>query len=87
MLNCKNASDLASRSLDKNLSLPQRWALSMHLFMCHRCRRYLQQLKLIKRASTLLVQRLEMSNDNTCLPAEAKVRIQRTLDESDINTP
>ena len=87
MLNCKNASDLASRSLDKKLPWPKRWALRMHIFMCHRCRRYLRQLRLIKQVAALLAQRLNEGNANIYLSAEAKVRIQNKLDENSANAP
>lgn len=45
MLKCREIEQLASDYLDKDLSLRQRMAFKMHLFMCHNCRNYVRQLK------------------------------------------
>ena len=46
MLNCRQATEKASALLDGELTRSERWALRLHLMMCHHCRRYLRQLRL-----------------------------------------
>lgn len=46
MLNCRQATEKASALLDGELARSERWALRLHLMMCHHCRRYLRQLRL-----------------------------------------
>lgn len=46
MFNCRYATERASALLDGQLSTSERWALRLHLMMCHHCRRYLAQLRL-----------------------------------------
>ena len=60
-LPCEGMSRLASESLDHELTRPERAALRMHTIYCSACRRYLRQLKLIKRALRGLTARLETS--------------------------
>jgi len=45
MLKCRDIESMASEYLDKNLSLRQRMAFKMHLFLCHNCRNYIRQLR------------------------------------------
>jgi len=46
MLNCRQATEKASALLDGELTRSERWALRLHLMICHHCRRYLRQLRL-----------------------------------------
>ena len=50
MLNCKQASQLISRSQDEKLPWSQRMQLKLHLMMCRGCTHYRQQLDFIKKA-------------------------------------
>lgn len=59
MLNCKEASQLISQSLDRPLSLSERWQLKIHLWMCDACRRFKQQLNQLKQHLRALVQQTE----------------------------
>lgn len=45
MLKCRDIESMASDYLDKKLSLRQRLAFKMHLFLCHNCRNYIRQLR------------------------------------------
>ncbi|MCL5974985.1 MAG: zf-HC2 domain-containing protein [Gammaproteobacteria bacterium] len=45
MLKCREIEQMASDYLNKDLSLRQRMAFKMHLFLCHNCRNYIRQLK------------------------------------------
>lgn len=49
---CEAISRTSSVSLDRRLSIKERWSLFMHLLMCRFCRRYLQQLKALQLISS-----------------------------------
>ena len=51
MLSCKETSELVSRSLDERLSWSQRMAVRLHLLMCGACRRFVEQMGVIRRAA------------------------------------
>ena len=44
MLTCKDITNLASDYIDKNLPPLAKMKVKMHLFMCHRCRNFVNQL-------------------------------------------
>ncbi len=58
-LPCEGMSRLASQSLDRELTRTERAALRAHTFYCSACRRYLRQLKQVRRALRALSGRLE----------------------------
>ena len=45
MLSCKEVAEKASAYIDNELPLKTRLSIRMHLFMCYKCQRYIQQLK------------------------------------------
>lgn len=48
MLSCKNFVAYQGHILEgKELSLSERISLKMHYFMCHHCRRYFKQIRLV----------------------------------------
>jgi len=78
MFNCKEVSRLVSESLDRKLPLYQRIGVRVHLLMCKFCRRFEQQLMLIRK--TLRVEALyEDTESYLSLPPEAQKRIKRFL--------
>lgn len=46
MLSCKDITENASAYLDKEMPLSARMSMRLHLFMCHHCRRYMDQLQM-----------------------------------------
>ncbi len=50
MLKCREVVNRADQLLDGDLSRGQRFAVKMHLLMCHHCRRYVRQLRFLLRA-------------------------------------
>ena len=50
MMTCKEVAQLASESLDRNLTWYERFTLRLHLFRCDMCTRYVRQLKFLQRA-------------------------------------
>ena len=83
-LPCEGMSRLASESLDRELTRPERAALRMHTFYCSACRRYLRQLKLINRALRRLAARLETDEPlpGAGLPDDVREEIKRSLREN-----
>lgn len=45
MINCKEVSDQASNYIDGNMPLMKRLSMMLHIFICTRCRIYLDQLR------------------------------------------
>lgn len=47
MLNCRDVMEHASDYLDKTLTWRQRMGIWLHLQICHHCRRYVRQFRMI----------------------------------------
>lgn len=71
-LRCEGASELASQSLDEPLGLAERLALRGHLFVCVPCRRFRQQLRLLRDAHR---REPAPSESSESLSPEAKARM------------
>jgi len=81
MLSCKEVTELASRSLDRPLPLGRRIAMRLHLLACEGCRRYLEQLRFLRRATTRLSKDLDHGHHHEeCLSREAKERIRQEIE-------
>jgi hypothetical protein len=79
MLSCRQASQLISQSLDRPLTLRERFALKLHLTICKYCKRFSQQMQTLRFAVTKMVSAIE--NDNTIeMPSEAKKRIALSVE-------
>lgn len=74
MLSCKQASQIISQSLDRPLTMRERFALKLHLLICKYCKRFSQQIHSIRVAVKQIINSIE--NDNTIeIPVAAKNRI------------
>ncbi|MDE2611087.1 MAG: zf-HC2 domain-containing protein [Burkholderiales bacterium] len=51
MLNCKEATRLASKALDEELTLAERTNFAFHLMMCSGCRNFRQNILFLRQAS------------------------------------
>ena len=81
LLNCKQASQIISQSLDNPLSWSDRMKLKFHLFICNACTRFNQQIRLIKNA--VLRIKFETENDATIqLSLDAKARINKAVESN-----
>jgi hypothetical protein len=49
-LNCKQASELLSQSMDRRLTWAERWRLRWHLFACEACTRFKRQMEFLRAA-------------------------------------
>ena len=83
MLDCKQTSQLISQSLDRPLTLRERFALRLHLLFCKYCKQFSQHLQTLRVAMRTVAHSVE--TDNTIeMPAEAKKRITDLLSASSI---
>ena len=79
MLTCRDASHLLSEGQERPLRLGERLGLRLHLWMCVSCRRFEQQLALMRRAMRALRRRAEAEADAAELPVAARERIRLAL--------
>ena len=81
MLDCQQASQLISKSLDRQLSWRERFAVRLHLLICKYCKRFSQQLITMRKALNRLSQSIE-NNPDIRLPSETKNRIASSIESS-----
>jgi Putative zinc-finger len=74
MLNCKQTSQLISQSLDRSLTLRERLALKLHLFICNQCKQFSQHMQTLRVAIKTMLSSIE-SNNSIEMPSAAKKRI------------
>jgi hypothetical protein len=74
MLNCKQVSQIISQSLDRNLTLRERFALRVHLLICAYCKRFSQQMQTMRVAIKQMTFSIE-NDDKIEMPSAAKRRI------------
>ena len=77
---CDQIVPVISQSLDTDLSLHGQLVLKLHLFVCMRCTRYLQQLKFLRAAIRGKSAKLATEEPkDVSLTMEARERIKRAL--------
>ncbi len=81
MLNCKQASQLVSQSLERKLPLRERFALFVHLRVCDACTLFSRQLKLLRQAMQRIGRDVEQDT-NIVLSDEARKRIANKLESN-----
>lgn len=83
MLTCKEASLLASKKLDKRLTLRERIDFLLHTAMCKLCRYYARDMKILHK----MMQKIA-NTESTLLPESTKLskqscdRIKQALDKA-----
>jgi len=77
MLNCKQASQLASRAQDDELQFWERMTLKLHLLLCRSCAHFTQQLNILRKAS-----HDAHIHHHLHLTTEAKQQILKTLKQN-----
>ncbi len=50
MLNCKQASELLSQVLDRDMTLREKILLRLHLLICHGCSNFSKQIQVMRKA-------------------------------------
>lgn len=85
MLTCKDASLLISESQERPLGLRERWGLKLHLMLCAYCRRFEQQVALVRKALRVLGRRAESDSADIAadieFTPEARERIRKAMAE------
>ncbi len=81
MLNCRESTQLISKSLDRSLPLPEWLALRIHLLVCRACTRYRAHLRFLKK---LVRERMRAANGGEGItgpgmPAAARERIRNVI--------
>ena len=79
MIDCKQASQLISKSLDRRLSLRERLSLRFHTLICEYCRRFGQQLNTLRVALKRMNENVE-NDTNITMPSETKTRIAKSIE-------
>ena len=79
MLDCKQTSQLISQSLDRSLTLRERFALRLHLLICKYCKQFSQHMQTIRVALKQMTSSIE-SNDGIAMPSAAKSRILQSIE-------
>ena len=74
-LSCRRATELAAKELDAPLTAKERWTLRIHLLICVWCRRYRQQIGILRKAARLR----DGQPSGPALGAEARERIAAAL--------
>ena len=82
MLNCKEASEFASRALDDELPLMSRFLLKLHLWMCRPCAACRKQIQFIS-----AIGQQHLGDEDICqqlegLSSEACQRIQTRINQA-----
>jgi hypothetical protein len=72
---CHDITLLLSQSMDRQLPLRTRLAIRLHFEICNWCRRYGQQLAVIRKASRSVSERAEKISQAS-LPEEARKRVK-----------
>jgi Putative zinc-finger len=83
-LSCREASRLISESMDRELSRREKWALRLHTILCAACRRFAQQVTLIRQVIANMPNDLRenWSNSSAKLSTERRAQIKRLLSEA-----
>lgn len=78
MINCKQVADDASNYIDGHLPVTKRLAISLHLFICSHCRRYLKQLQSTTAAVAAFKPREKTSSDAQSIARELLEKCNKT---------
>ena len=70
MLKCNDISKLISRSMDERLAWHQRLAIRTHLLYCKWCRRFSEQTKTMRAATTQYADRLAATFEDRLTPEQ-----------------
>ena len=76
-VSCHRATELASKSLETELTSCERFAMQFHMLICGFCRRYKKQIGILRQAIRRRADSGEVSGP--VLSPEARERIRRAL--------
>ena len=76
---CQNTVEMISQSMERSLSLGERFKVKVHLWICAWCQWYLEHLLLIREAARAKASESPDLSASAGLSAEARERIKRNL--------
>jgi predicted anti-sigma-YlaC factor YlaD len=79
MFRCKDVSKKVSISMDRPLPLPERMMITAHLWMCKYCRRFRDQMLILRNALRLADLPGDDQDQRLTLPGEIKERIKQSM--------
>ena len=79
MFNCKDVSKKFSKSMDLTLPFHERMMITLHLMMCRYCRRFKNQLLLLRKAVRFEELSGQDIDESVSLPLEIKEQIKQTM--------
>ena|SRR6185369_2324493 len=79
---CKDITALISRSMEKDLSLREKFLMKTHLYTCIACQRYLTQLEFMRKVLEKQEEKLEKGEYAPRLSSEASERLKNALKSS-----
>lgn len=79
MFSCHEMARLVSLSHERELPAVTRWKMSLHYLICVWCRRYRDQMRVLRGALRRLGRRTDTSGPADSLPAESRARIKQSL--------
>ncbi len=83
MLTCKQASYLASKKLDKKLTLAEQMNFLFHTAMCRMCRLYARDMKVLHQMMLEAGRKGQaLLPENSILSQQARDRIKQALDKA-----
>lgn len=81
MINCKEVSEDASNYIDGNLPLMKRLSIKLHIFICVRCRQYIEQLSSTATAVAAVKPKEKTSSDAQAIAQELLEKCKKTKSE------
>jgi len=82
MFNCKDVSTKVSKSMDQALPLHERMMISVHLWMCKYCRRFRDQMLILRYALRLADLPGDDAEPAPALPKGIRERIKQSIRSS-----
>lgn len=81
-LKCEQSTRLVSDSLDRELSLVERWAVRLHYIGCWSCRRFGKQIRLIQKALQMHSKKI---HEEAKLSPEATKNIRDAIERENLS--
>ena len=76
---CQSTVEMISQSMERSLSLGERFKVKVHLWICAWCQWYLEHLQLIRETARAKADEVADVATGTALSDEARERIRRSL--------
>lgn len=81
MLNCKEASEKMSQSLDRRLSISEQIGVRFHLLICKGCAQFHNHMMLLRKTLVQFSQADSFETTGPALSSDARMRIKQALQQ------